>query len=156
MAHGDFLQDAKSCKDFASICFSTSSCFKDNLICELSSNSHIYADRIYCSVLWAPNVYVQMANFSVLKHALNFPVAQTVKNVPAMQETRVRSLGWEDPLEKGMAIHSSILSWRIPWQRSLAGYSSWGCKELDVAEWITHTNMSQKRQRHKCSGLVLN
>ena len=38
-----------------------------------------------------------------------------VKNLPAMQETRVRSLGQEDPLEKGMAAHSSILSWRIPW-----------------------------------------
>ena len=42
-------------------------------------------------------------------------VAQMVKNVPAMQETRVESLGREDPLEKGMATHSSILSWRIPW-----------------------------------------
>ena len=39
-----------------------------------------------------------------------------VKNLPAMQETRVPSLGWEDPLEKGMAIHSSILAWRIPWR----------------------------------------
>ena len=38
-----------------------------------------------------------------------------VKNPPAMQETWVRSLGWEDPLEKGMATHSSILAWRIPW-----------------------------------------
>ena len=42
-------------------------------------------------------------------------VAQMVKNAPAMQETWVRSLGQEDPLEKGMAIHSSILAWRIPW-----------------------------------------
>ena len=45
---------------------------------------------------------------------LVFPVVQTVKNLPAMQETQVCSLGWEDPLEKGMAIHSSILAWRIP------------------------------------------
>ena len=44
-----------------------------------------------------------------------FPVAQMVKNLPAMQETWVRSLGQEDPLEKGMAIHSSILARRIPW-----------------------------------------
>ena len=43
------------------------------------------------------------------------PVAQLVKNLPAMREARVRSLGWEDPLEKGTATHSSILSWRIPW-----------------------------------------
>ena len=41
-------------------------------------------------------------------------VAQLVKNLPAMQETWVRTLGWEDPLEKGMATHSSVLAWRIP------------------------------------------
>ena len=44
-------------------------------------------------------------------------VAQTVKNSPAMQETWVQSLGWEDPLEEGMATHSSILAWRIPMDR---------------------------------------
>ena len=42
-------------------------------------------------------------------------IAQLVKNPPAVRETRVRSLGWEDPLEKGKATHSSILAWRIPW-----------------------------------------
>ena len=42
-------------------------------------------------------------------------VTQMVKNLPAMQETQVQSLGWEDPLEKGMTTHSSILAWRIPW-----------------------------------------
>ena len=42
-------------------------------------------------------------------------MTQTVKNLPAMQETWVRSLGGEDPLDKGMATHSSILAWRIPW-----------------------------------------
>ena len=42
-------------------------------------------------------------------------VAQTVKHLPAMQETWVRSLGWEDPLEKEMAAHFRILAWRIPW-----------------------------------------
>ena len=46
---------------------------------------------------------------------LNFQVAQMVKNLPAMQETQVLSLGWEDPLEKEMATHSRILAWRIPW-----------------------------------------
>ena len=46
---------------------------------------------------------------------LGFPVAQLVKNPPVMRETWVRSLGWKDPLEKGMATHSSILAWRIPW-----------------------------------------
>ena len=48
-------------------------------------------------------------------------VAQLVKNPPAMQETPVRFLGWEDPLEKGKATHSSILAWRIPWPYTVHG-----------------------------------
>ena len=52
----------------------------------------------------------------VFKDVIKFSlVAQTVKNLPEMQETRVRSLGWEDPLEKKMETHPSILAWRIPW-----------------------------------------
>ena len=49
------------------------------------------------------------------QYSWTFLVAQTVKNPPAMQEAWVRSLGWEDPLEKGKATHYSILAWRIPW-----------------------------------------
>ena len=48
-------------------------------------------------------------------------LAQRVKNLPAIQETWVQSLGWEDPLEKGVATHSSILVWRIPWTEELGG-----------------------------------
>ena len=48
-------------------------------------------------------------------------MAQTVKNLPAAQETWVRSLGQEDPLEKGMATYSSILAWRIPWIKEPGG-----------------------------------
>ena len=59
-------------------------------------------------------------------------MAQTVKNLPAMQETRVRFLGQEDPLEEGLATHSSILAWGIP--RSLVGYRPRGCKESDTTE----------------------
>ena len=51
-------------------------------------------------------------------------VAQTLKNLPIMQETWVRSLGQEDPLEKGIATHSSILAWRIPWTAELSGLQS--------------------------------
>ena len=61
-------------------------------------------------------------------------MAQTVKNPPAMQETRVQSLGQEDPLEKGIATYSSILAWRIPWTYNLMGYTPWDCKELDITE----------------------
>ena len=51
----------------------------------------------------------------------DFPIAQMVKNLPAMQETQVRSLGQEDPLEKEIATHSSILAWRIPWTEEPGG-----------------------------------
>ena len=60
-----------------------------------------------------------------------------VKNLPAMQETHICSLGQEDPLEKGMATHSSILDWEIPWTEEPGGLQSWGCKESDTTEQIS-------------------
>ena len=64
-----------------------------------------------------------------------------VKNLPAMLETQVWSLGWEDPLEKGMTTHSSILAWRISWTEETGGLQSpvspWGCKESDMTERLT-------------------
>ena len=60
----------------------------------------------------------------------DFPRAQTVKNLPAMQETRVRPLGWEVPLEKGVAIHSSILAWRIPWTEKTGRLQSMGSQRV--------------------------
>ena len=59
-------------------------------------------------------------------------VAQAVKNPPAVQETWVQFLGVEDPLEKGMAIHSSILAWRIPWTEKPGRLQSMGSQELDT------------------------
>ena len=53
-----------------------------------------------------------------------------VKNLPAMQETWVQSLGWEDPLEKGMATHASILAWRIPWTEEPGGLQSVGLQRI--------------------------
>ena len=64
-------------------------------------------------------------------------VAQMVRNPPAMQETWVWSLVWEDPLEKGMATCSSILAWIIPWTEDPGGLQSMGCKDPDVTEWLT-------------------
>ena len=60
--------------------------------------------------------------------------AQTVKNLPVMQDTRVRSLNWEDPLEEGMATHSSILAWRISWTEELSRLQSCDHEELDTTE----------------------
>ena len=57
-----------------------------------------------------------------------------------MQETQVQFLGWEDPLEKEVATHSSILAWEIPWaERSLAGYSLWDCKRVRH-DFVTNSN----------------
>ena len=64
-------------------------------------------------------------------------VAQMVKNLPTMQETQVQSLGWEDPLEKATATHSSILPGEFHGQRSQAGYSPWGRKEVETTELLT-------------------
>ena len=61
-------------------------------------------------------------------------VAQTVKNLPATQETWVQTLGWEDPLEKGVATHSSILACRIPWTQDPGKPQSMGSLESDTAE----------------------
>ena len=57
-------------------------------------------------------------------------MSQSVKNLPAMQETQVRSLGQEDPMEKGMATHSSILAWRIPWTEESGKLHSMGLQRV--------------------------
>ena len=65
-------------------------------------------------------------------------VAQSVKDMPVVQETRVRSLGWEDPLEKEMATHSRILAWTIPWTEEPGGLQSMGSQRVRH-DWATHT-----------------
>ena len=67
-----------------------------------------------------------------------------VKNLPVKQETQVRYLGGEDPLEMEMATHSSILAWRIPWTKELG---PWGCKELDI-DWATFASLSSMKGKH--------
>ena len=67
---------------------------------------------------------------SPLQYSWASLVAQLVKNLPAMREIWVRSLGWEDPLEKGMATHSSILIWRIPWTEEPGRLQSMGSQKV--------------------------
>ena len=57
-------------------------------------------------------------------------MAQLVKSLPTMQESQVRALGWEDPLEEGMATHSSILAWRIPWTEEPSRLQSMGSQRV--------------------------
>ena len=77
--------------------------------------------------------------FTVL-HIRTSLVAQMVKNLPAVQETWVQSLGCEEPLEKEMAAHSSVLAWRIPWTE-VGCCSPWGRKESDTTEWLNWTQL---------------
>ena len=66
-------------------------------------------------------------------------VAQMVESLPAVQEIWVRSLGWEDPLEKGMATHSSILAWRIPWREEPGGLQKYLGLQKSRHDWSTNT-----------------
>ena len=87
----------------------------------------LYEEIFKCIIIYLIAAFLHWASL----------VAQSVKNLPAVQETQVRSLGWEDPLEKEMAAHSSILAWKISWKRSLVGCSPWGRKELGTTERLT-------------------
>jgi len=64
---------------------------------------------------------------------MGFPGGLVVKNLPAKQEMQVRSLAWEDPLEKGMATHSGILAWEIPWTEEPDGLQSMGSQDSDTS-----------------------
>ena len=76
-------------------------------------------------------------------------VAQTIKNPPSMQETWVRSLGWEDPLEKRIATHSSILAWRIPWTEQPSRLQS---MELTKSQtWLSDFHFQYKEAGEKTS-----
>ena len=81
-----------------------------------------------------------------------FPGGSAVKNPPAMWEIPVRSLGWEDPLEKRRATHSSILTWRIPWT-----VYPWGCKKLDTTKHLSlhFSGCKLRRSRAGCLGKKL-
>ena len=82
-------------------------------------------------------------------------MAQTVKRLPTMRETWVRSLGREDPLEKEMATHSSILAWRIPWTEELGGLQSTGRKESDTTERLHFTSLLHATHSLKSGSKIL-
>ena len=100
-------------------------------------NNHGVVPRTQTSC-WG-HLYVILNTALAAIHVGASLVAHKVKNSPAMQETQVQSLSWEDPLEKGKATHPSILAGRISWTRRLAGYSPWSCKELDTTERLSRS-----------------
>ena len=101
----------------------------------LYQRGYLYQLDLCCQKTPTSNVKVlQLVHIISSGEGIDYPlqcswaslVAQLVKNLPGVWETWVRSLGWEDPLEKGMAIHSSILAWRIPWTEEPGGLQSMG------------------------------
>ena len=118
----------------------------------------MFAKHLLC----AKNVAVKNQNRSltvskerqkIKKHEVSshmgFPGSSVVKNLPAVQETWVQSLGWEDPLEKEMATHSSILAWEIPWTEEPGGLQSTGSQKVrHDLQLSTHTS------RHEISDVI--
>ena len=101
--------------------------------------------RNFCDFFFSPNGDLKSALFVDKEPTITVwggasLVAQMVKNPPAMQETRGQSLGWEDPLEKGMATIPVFLPGEFHGQRSLVGYSPQGCKESDTTKRLTLTH----------------
>ena len=100
-----------------------------------------YVDRcIWGRKLWP---WIKYDNFFLYSYIMFIwvqasLVAQMVRSLLAMQETWIRSLGWEDPQEEGMAIHSSILAWRIPWTEKPGGLQSMGSHRTGH-DWVTNT-----------------
>ena len=81
----------------------------------------------------------KISKYHTIFFLLGFPGGSDSKESACNAGDLGSILGWEEPLEKGMATHSSILAWRIPWTEELAGYSPWGYKELDTSERLTLT-----------------
>ena len=93
----------------------------------MSINCKVYKIALHYPPQYKKQNKKQSIFLSASNQIWTFLIPQLIKNLPAMQETWVQFLGWDDPVEKKMATHSSILAWRIfCGQRSLAGYSPWG------------------------------
>ena len=102
---------------------------------ELHSMQHLKSVVFLFSLICVAPCISSLLLFAVEQYSL---IAQSVKNLPPMQETWVQFLGQEDPLEKQMAIHSSILAWKIPWTEELGGLHSMGSQESDMTQQLNH------------------
>ena len=114
-----------------------------------------------CKICFLVGVVVKNIWKSLTNRAASL-VAQMVKNLPAMQETRVQSMGQEDPVEKGMATHFSILAWRIPWTEEPGGLQYMGSQRVghdwsDLVCMYTHThNMKRASDLEICFVFIPN
>ena len=105
------------------------------LILTVDTFKHLYQSYVIYSCVNLIGIIVTCIFKDYVK-MYSLLVAQMVKNVRAMQEAWVQSLGWKDPLEKGMATHSSICAWRIPWTEKPGGLQSMGSQRAGH-DWVT-------------------
>ena len=117
--------------------------FQSHLECNLFTEVYIDHPKqsspftpLFSHVYYSSSIVVVTTICNYIFPLLGFPVAQAVKNLPEMQETRIRFLGQEDLLEKGMTTLSSIFAWRAPWTEEPGGLQ-WGPKESDMTEQPT-------------------
>ena len=126
------------------------------VILRQSDNYSIYLTAFFI-VGFESSLWFILKLFALLKASL---VAQMVKNPPVMQDTWVQSLGWEDPLEQGMATHSSILAWRIPmdrgaWWATVHGVANRDMTEqLNTAKCFALLNQTSKENTHLESNVL--
>ena len=94
--------------------------------------------------------HVPLSKRNTHTHTQASLMVEMVKNLPAMWVTWVQSLSWENPLEKGMVTHCNIIHGILHGQRSLVGYSPWGCKELNRTEQLIHTHTPEHKAAKLC------
>ena len=111
---------------------------RHNLVTETHRHTNVYSFNFYLDC-WFTEICLE----AIMDYAFTCTlckwaswVVQTVKHLSAMQETRVWSLGWEDPLEKEMAAHFSILAWKIPWTAEPGRLPSMGLQRVDMTEQL--------------------
>ena len=114
---------------FVSLIMRTEGWFSKNLRSWPTTTQHQACHR-ECYPFKGFCLLVLLYSLKFIKHLLCALGAQTVKNLPAMQETQVRSLGQEDPLEEGMSTHTSTLAWRIPWTEEIGRLQSMGLRRV--------------------------
>ena len=111
---------------------------------EWSWEGRVPPENIFCPRCWGAGA--QVAGKMKWQPAMGDSlVAWLVKNLPAVQETWVQSLGWEDPLEKQMATHSSILAWKISWTEKPGGLQSMGSQRVEH-DWATNTDTKRSKK----------
>ena len=113
-------------------------CLHSSKTWQLSGNSFMAQPWLWSGSFLLPALYDW--NITLCSYILQASLAvQMVKNPPAMQETWVWSLGWEDPLEEGKATHSSVLAWRIPWTEEPDGLQSMGSQRVGHDQATKHS-----------------